>query len=85
MEGGCSVPLGVKTFIDEEGRLVLKGRVTSVDGTRVIEEQEEGVVGGGLNREASVDVALDIGKRLGAVMIERGARELIAQSFERPE
>jgi hypothetical protein len=64
--------------------LVLKGRVTSVDGTKVIEEMEEGVVDE-TKKEESVGIAEGVGQRLGAKMIARGARELIATKDERPE
>jgi hydroxymethylbilane synthase len=83
LEGGCSVPLGVRSEI-VDGGLVLKGRVTSVDGKKVIEEEESGCVGE-MNKEESVSVAEGVGMRLGKRMIGRGARELIASKDDRPE
>lgn len=64
--GGCHLPLGVLGRVTGK-RLTLTARVVSADGGRAIEEADEGPVGD----------AAAIGTRLGARLVDAGARELL--------
>lgn len=64
--GGCHLPLGVLGRV-AGARLSLVARVTSADGTRTIEDRDDGAAGD----------AVEIGRRLGARLVAAGARELI--------
>jgi hydroxymethylbilane synthase len=44
LEGGCSVPIGVKTSWEHEGELRMLARVSSVDGTEMVETDERAAV-----------------------------------------
>ncbi|KAL3895018.1 MAG: hypothetical protein SGCHY_004942 [Lobulomycetales sp.] len=78
LEGGCSVPLGVKSSL-KDGVLSLHGRVTSLDGCSIVDahEQQDGFGGaGGLD----IEKAEALGRRLAKDMAGRGAREIVAQA-----
>lgn len=77
LEGGCSVPLGVFCSVTDS-QIELKGRVTSVDGTQVIQEVERGLIGDLKDLTTSLPVAEKVGVRLANVMIQAGAKKLIA-------
>jgi hydroxymethylbilane synthase len=64
--GGCHLPLGVLARV-EAGKLTVVARVVSADGKRTIEERDTGT-------PAS---AAETGRRLGARLVEKGARELL--------
>ena len=64
--GGCQVPIGAHATVDG-GRLLLKAMVASPDGAEVVRGASEGAVG-----EAGM-----VGRRLGAEMLERGARKIL--------
>ncbi|KAL6305622.1 porphobilinogen deaminase [Sparassis latifolia] len=75
LEGGCSVPMGVSTELQEtEGRaggvLVLTGCVTSLLGDRHVEHTvEEQVV--------TVEEAENVGVKLARILINTGAKEIL--------
>ena len=64
--GGCHLPLGVLGRVTGT-RLTLVARVVSADGTRMIEDRDEG---------AASDAAA-IGRRLGARLVAAGAQDLL--------
>ena len=64
--GGCQMPVGAVTNIDE-GRLSLRAAVVSPDGKRRIENRIEG----------AADKAEEIGRDLASQLIAQGARELL--------
>ena len=78
LEGGCSVPVGVYTFLTEEpaeeGRrkaeLHITGCVTSLDGEMHVEHSIEAHV-------HTVEEAEAIGARLAQILIETGARRIL--------
>ncbi|KAI8825835.1 porphobilinogen deaminase, dipyromethane cofactor binding domain-containing protein [Fimicolochytrium jonesii] len=80
LEGGCSVPLGVWTELelDEEGvpKLIrLKGSVSKVDGSiEIREEAEAGLTG---ERVADLEAAEELGKRVGDMVVAKGARDIL--------
>lgn len=70
LEGGCQVPIGVNTAI-EDGILTLTGMVASLDGKRLIKDS---VTGDPSNAEA-------LGKDLAHKVREAGAGEILAEIF----
>ena len=71
LEGGCQVPIGVNTFIEED-TLTLVGMVASLDGKQLIRDT---VTGNRSNAE-------QIGKDLANKLKDQGAREILAKIFE---
>ncbi len=76
LEGGCQVPIGVNTSI-EEGELILTGMVASLDGKRLIRDVRRGPA---VNPES-------IGLELAKVLKSKGAGEILEEIFAsvRPE
>lgn len=70
LEGGCQVPIGVNTQI-EEGQLTLTGMVASLDGKRLI---KDAIVGPATDAEA-------IGIQLATKLREMGATEILEEIF----
>ena len=68
LEGGCHVPVGALARTDA-GVLLLRGVVASPDGSRVIRGEATGP-------EIDAD---GIGRRLAGDLLERGAREILAE------
>jgi len=66
LRGGCNVPVGGHARV-VESTLALEGRVLSLDGARVVEGSVTG----------SRDAAAELGQRLAADLLARGAGELI--------
>ena len=71
LEGGCQVPIGVNTSIDEENILTLKGMVASLDGKQLLKDSVSG------NRNQ----AEQLGKDLAAKLREQGAGEILEHIF----
>jgi len=74
LEGGCQVPIGVNTRFDGEGEsaeLVLTGMVASLDGVRLIRQEERGPQN---DPEA-------IGIRLARTLRGLGASEILEEIF----
>ena len=71
LEGGCQVPIGVNTSIDEENILTLKGMVASLDGKQLLKDTVSG------NRNQ----AEQLGKDLAAKLREQGAGEILEKIF----
>ncbi len=70
LEGGCQVPIGVNTNIEEE-TLTLTGMVASLDGTQLIKDTITG----------KPNEAEEIGNKLAQKLREKGAGEILAQIF----
>ena len=68
VQGGCQTPIGVYGRFDE-GKLVLKARILSLDGTRCIEGT---MAGDPANAEA-------MGQELAEQLLNDGAREILAE------
>ncbi|MFV0481943.1 MAG: hydroxymethylbilane synthase [Campylobacteraceae bacterium] len=69
LEGGCQVPIGVNAVLDEDS-LYAHAVVGLPDGTNII--------------KASIDVSVNdykkAGKKLASIMIEKGAKEILAKA-----
>ncbi|KAJ6588950.1 porphobilinogen deaminase, dipyromethane cofactor binding domain-containing protein [Mycena capillaripes] len=72
LEGGCSVPVGVSTQLNEAGELQMTGCVTSLDGKRHVEHTLKEKVG-------SVQDAEQVGTRLAKILVDNGAGEILAE------
>ena len=71
LEGGCQVPIGVNSSIDENNILTLKGMVASLDGKQLIKNTVSG------NRNESEQ----LGKDLAAKLRSQGAGNILAKIF----
>lgn len=71
LEGGCQVPIGVNSSIDENNILTLKGMVASLDGKQLIKDTVSG------NRNESEQ----LGKDLAAKLRSQGAGNILAKIF----
>ena len=71
LEGGCQVPIGVHSQIDS-GKLTLCGMVASLDGKKLIKDNESG---SSLNPE-------EIGKDLANKLKSQGAMEILDEIFK---
>ena len=79
LEGGCSVPLGVYTIlsIDEISSLTLMGSVTSLDGSRHIQESLMITFDNLIDKSLKLDLAEKLGKDVSQILIDLGAREIL--------
>jgi len=68
LEGSCRVPIAGHARV-EEGKIVLKGLVSSLDGTTVVADQITGNPG----------KAFELGLELGQELIRRGAGRILAE------
>ncbi|MGJ3248044.1 MAG: hydroxymethylbilane synthase [Elainellaceae cyanobacterium] len=66
LEGGCQVPIGVNTEVVGE-TLTIIGLVASLDGKRVVKDRVSG----------SLDTAEALGIKLGKLLREQGAQEIL--------
>jgi hydroxymethylbilane synthase len=72
LEGGCSVPVGVSTQLDDaSGELELTGCVTSLDGGQHIQHTLKETI-------RSAEEAEAVGVRLAKILVDIGAREILA-------
>jgi hydroxymethylbilane synthase len=67
LEGGCQVPIGVNTQIDDTQQLTLKGIVASLDGQRLVQGELSGAAS---NAEA-------LGTELAQQLRQQGAQEIL--------
>lgn len=81
LEGGCSVPIGVESFYNQETKtLLLKGIVVSVDGKQSIEDQQEMII----NNVKEDSMAC--GKLLAEKMMADGAKKILDEiNFDKVE
>lgn len=71
LEGGCSVPLGVRSLYDEESSsLLLKGIIVSPNGEQYVEGEVSGVVNNKVDAE-------EIGAALADVLISKGGKDIL--------
>ncbi|OQR75059.1 porphobilinogen deaminase-like [Tropilaelaps mercedesae] len=97
LEGGCSVPLGVSSAMNDSGVLTLKGGVFAFDGgDAIIEEHEVTLIPAAQRGQgephmgilcfdlaaADVDEALRLGSKLATTLIKHGAKELLDKARE---
>ncbi|WP_320664123.1 hydroxymethylbilane synthase [Prochlorococcus sp. MIT 1223] len=71
LEGGCQVPIGVKSSIQGE-ELILEGMVASLDGKQLIRDQKKG----------SINEPELIGTQLANILSSKGAREILQDIFK---
>ncbi len=71
LEGGCQVPIGVNTQLDED-TLTLTGLVASVDGKRLVKDTVTGLV----------NEAEHLGIQLAQNLRQQGAQEILAEIFQ---
>ena len=71
LEGGCQVPIGVRTEIDED-KLILEGMVASLDGKRLIKDIKKG----------PLNSAEGIGIELANKLKDLGAVEILEEIFK---
>ncbi|MGD8369114.1 MAG: hydroxymethylbilane synthase [Desulfobacterales bacterium] len=72
LEGGCQVPIAAHGRI-VDGRLLLTGLVSDVEGTRLIKETAEG----------PAESAEALGKELAETLLARGARKILDEVYNR--
>lgn len=68
LEGGCQLPLGALATLTE-GQLTLKGRVLSLDGSQMVEDQCSGI-----SEDAEA-----LGAQLAEMLLAKGAREILSE------
>ncbi len=71
LEGGCQVPIGVNTAIDNTNQLTLVGMVATLDGKTLIKNQVTG---------AAAD-AEQLGQELATILRQQGAKEILDEIF----
>ncbi|KAJ1666737.1 porphobilinogen deaminase [Coemansia sp. RSA 1813] len=77
LEGGCSVPIGVRTQWDSDyRRLVLQAIVVSPDGAEAVEAEADASFAPGSSSSEDA-CAQDLGARVAATMRERGASKIL--------
>ncbi|KAJ2657523.1 hypothetical protein IWW48_004488 [Coemansia sp. RSA 1200] len=78
LEGGCSVPIGVRTQWSNEGStLSLQAIVASPDGAEAVEADASAAFASGADASAADACAVDLGARVAALMRERGASKIL--------
>jgi hydroxymethylbilane synthase len=71
LEGGCQVPIGVNTLVEDD-QLTLTGMVATLDGQTLIKNQVTG----------AVMAAEQLGQDLAVALCEQGARTILDEIFE---
>ena len=71
LEGGCQVPIGVNSIIQDE-QLYLTGMVASLDGERLIKDQCIG----------NINDPEKVGKELAKKLKTQGADKILSEIFE---
>lgn len=71
--GGCSLPVGAYAFV-KDNRLLMRGRVTSLDGSRQIDVAGETDA---LESPSGLSMARKLGASLAQEMLEKGARQIL--------
>ena len=71
MEGGCQVPIGVNSSVQNE-KLYLTGMVASIDGERLIKDQSIG----------NINNPKEVGKKLAEKLKLQGAEKILNEIFE---
>ena len=71
--GGCQVPIAALGTVSDDGMLVLRGLVGSLDGRKLIKGMMEGEAG----------KALELGMALAENLLSRGADEILREIYEK--
>ncbi|MDQ7039826.1 MAG: hydroxymethylbilane synthase [Rhodothermus sp.] len=69
LQGGCQVPVAALGMVDTDGTLILRGRVVSLDGRRLVEDVQQGAM---TTPEA-------VGEALASRLLDRGARAILEE------
>lgn len=72
LEGGCTVPVGVFTTLDEQDLLTITACVTSLDGTEHVEHTLESKVESPQDAEA-------LGAKIAKLLIDTGAKKILEE------
>ncbi|KAJ7063528.1 porphobilinogen deaminase, dipyromethane cofactor binding domain-containing protein [Mycena amicta] len=70
LQGGCSVPVGVATVLDEGGKFEMTGCVTALDGSEHIQHTIKETI-------STLEDAEKVGVRLANILIESGANKIL--------
>lgn len=70
LEGGCSVPVGTVTALDDSGILTMTGTITSLNGDQHVEQTRSRKI------QATAD-AETLGEEVARALIETGGREIL--------
>lgn len=70
--GGCQVPIAALGTVSDDGRLVLRGLVGSLDGRKLIKDM----------MEAEAGKALELGNALAENLLSRGADEILREIYQ---
>lgn len=82
LEGGCTVPIGVNTKLDKENNtLWMHGLVASLDGTNVVEYQQQ--VSLADTKEESESLAEQLGCDVANTLYKNGADEILKELAHR--
>ncbi|ORX48831.1 porphobilinogen deaminase [Hesseltinella vesiculosa] len=77
LEGGCSVPIGVNTNF-ENGVLTLRGLVSSLDGQKVLEDNDQAAIEG-TSPETDYEQANQLGAKVANALLAAGAAALLGR------
>lgn len=78
LEGGCSVPIGVNSRIENE-KLHLRGLVASLDGQQVVEYEDNISLDGLETLHEKEAAATELGRRVANKMIDLGAGAILKE------
>jgi hydroxymethylbilane synthase len=78
LEGGCSVPIGVNTRL-ENNTLWLHGLVASLDGQHVVEHQDKVSLEEAKTQEAKEALAETLGRSVAEVLLKNGADKILEE------
>jgi hydroxymethylbilane synthase len=70
LEGGCSVPIGVKTTWSDSGKLELNGIVVSIDGIEAVDASATATIN-------SDEEAEELGKTVAKGLVQKGASKIL--------
>ena len=71
LEGGCQVPIGSYTVIQENGEMFLRGLVGATDGSEILTSEITG----------SIEEAEQLGNTLADQLLEKGADKILRQVY----
>ncbi|KAI9273730.1 porphobilinogen deaminase [Sporodiniella umbellata] len=80
LEGGCSVPIGVQTSLENNHTLVLEALVASLDGQNVVQYQQSIQLSDSTSRET---LAEQLGRSVANHLLEQGADKILAELAHR--
>jgi hydroxymethylbilane synthase len=72
LEGGCSVPIGVETEWPEEGSLLMRAVVVSLDGSEIVDAEVTMSV-------KSKEDSEELGRELAKALVEKGAGDILGK------